>query len=241
MAYSKLEDITRDDAVLLPDACILLDLLRSPRRDSVDGASILAGRSIRDAVVQTGTVGCIVTEQVRSEISKNLPIVRNDTNRALQSLTSEINRIDVWSEALGATSQTDISHYLTRTSVAEALLSDIMDASLSHAKTSDIADRAFSRVTQNRTPAKIGKNSIEDCVVVESYLELAQDLRDQGHRGPIIFASSNTKEFLSGTPRKLNADIDAEFTTLGITYSRSLQETQHRLGLSGNKAITPAP
>lgn len=223
MVYDALEAIAQANvAVLLPDTCILLDMLRSPRRNTVDEAAILASRAIQGAVHQSGAVGCVVAEQVRLELNENLPKVRNDTNTAIRNLTDELNRIDKWSEALGQDSQTDISHFMAGVPVAEALMLDIVSSSLTHLTTPDITNRAFTRLMQHRTPAKLGKDSTKDCVVVESYLEVAQDLRNLGHSGDIVFASSNTSEYISGSSRILNADIKAEFDALGIKYSRAL-------------------
>lgn len=232
MAYVSLEAIAQANVpVLLPDTCILLDLLRSPRRENVDGNAMLAGQAIRDGVVESGAIGCVVAEQVRNELNENLPTVREDTHSALRNLRDEIARIDKWSEALGQESQTQIGHFLTRVPVAEAVMTDILRAAATHATTPDLTYRAMTRVTQRRTPAKLGKDSTKDCVVVESYLEVATSLRNLGHTGDIVFASSNTREFLSGTPRVLNGDIAAEFAALGIQYSRALHETRYLLGL----------
>ncbi|MBT9386932.1 hypothetical protein KM176_24030 [Pseudooceanicola sp. CBS1P-1] len=232
MAYNSLEAIAQANVpVLLPDTCILLDLLRSPRRENVDGNAMLAGRAIRDGVVQSEAIGCVVAEQVRNELNDNLQTVREDTNLALTKLQDEIARIDKWSEALGQVSQTQIGHFLTRVPIAEAVMTDILGAALTHATTPDLTYQAVVRMSQKRTPAKLGKDSTKDCVVVESYLDVATNLRNLGLTADIIFASSNTKEFVSGTPRALNADIAADFAALGILYSRALHETRHLLGL----------
>lgn len=232
MAYFSLEAIAQANVpVLLPDTCILLDLLRSPRRQNVDGNAMLAGQAIRGGVSESGAIGCVVAEQVHNELNENLPTVREDTHSALRNLRDEIARIDKWSEALGQESQTQIGHFLTRVPVAEAVMTDILRAAVTHATTPELTYRAMTRVTQRRTPAKLGKDSTKDCVVVESYLEVATSLRNLGHTVDIVFASSNTREFLSGTPRALNGDIAAEFAALGIQYSRALHETRYLLGL----------
>lgn len=232
MAYVSLQAIAQANVpVLLPDTCILLDLLRSPRRENVDGNAMLAGKAIRDGVVQNEAIGCVVAEQVRNELNDNLPTVREDTNTALTKLRDEIARIDKWSEALGQPSQTRIGHFLTRVPVAEAFMVDILGAALTHATTPDLAYRAIARMMQKRTPAKLGKDSSKDCIVVESYLEVADNLRNLGHTADIVFASSNTKEFVSSITSALNADIAAEFAAVGMRYSRALHETRHLLGL----------
>ncbi len=232
MAYASLKAIAQANVpVLLPDTCILLDLLRSPRRENVDANAMLAGKAIRDGVVQYEAIGCVVAEQVRNELNDNLPVVREDTNTALRKLRDEIVRIDKWSEALGQPSQTQISHFLTRVPVAEAVMADILGTALITFITPDLTYRAFARMTQKRTPAKPGKDSLKDCIVVESYLEVAENLRNLGHTADIVFASSNTKEFVSSNTRTLNADIAAEFDSVSMQYSRALHETRHILGL----------
>lgn len=232
MAYDSLEAIAQADIpVLLPDTCILLDLLRSPRRENVDGNAMLAGKAIRDGVAESEVIGCVVAEQVRNELNDNLQSVLDQTNVELGRLRDEIARIDKWAEALGQASQTQIGHFSACIPVAEAIMWDIVNSAINHAITQDIKLNALGRVMAGRTPAQPGKDSTKDCVVVESYLDVATNLRNLGHTADIVFASSNTKEFLSGTPRALNADIAAEFATLNIQYSRALHETRHLLGL----------
>lgn len=232
LAYDSLEVIAQANVpVLLPDTCILLDLLRSPRRENVDGDAMLAGKAIRDGLVENEAIACIVAEQVRNELNDNLQTVRDDTSAGLVRLRDEIARIDKWAEALGQVHQTQIGHYLTCVPVSEAIMSDIVNGAINHATTQDINLNAIGRVMAGRTPAQPGKDSTKDCVVVESYLDVATNLRNLGHTADIVFASSNTKEFVSGTPKALNADIAAEFANLDIQYSRALHETRNLLGL----------
>jgi hypothetical protein len=232
LAYDSLEAIAEANvSVFLPDTCILLDLMRSPRRENVDGNAMLAGKAIRDGLVENEAIACVVAEQVRNELNDNLRNVRDDTNTGLGRLRDEIARIDKWAKALGQARQTYIGHYLTCVPVAEAIMSDIVNAAINHATTQDISLNAMARVLAGRTPAQIGKDSTKDCVVVESYLDVATNLRNLGHTAAIVFASSNTKEFVSGTPKALNADIAADFAILNIQYSRALHETRYLLGL----------
>lgn len=232
MIFGSLEELAAGGVpVFFPDTCILLDILRSPRRENVDAAAILAATAIRNAVVQDGTVGCVVPEQVRLELAENLPNVRTDTDSALRKLASEMKRIDAWSVALGQPSQTVVDHFRAGVPTAEQIMSDIVQASLSHASTPDITNRGFTRMMQKRTPARLGKDSTKDCVVVESYLEVAGSLRALGHTCDIVFASSNVSDFVSGTPKRLNADISTEFDALGVRYGRALHEAKHLLNL----------
>lgn len=236
MIYSSLEEIAQANIpVLLPDTCIILDLLRSPRRENVDGNSILSGKAIRGAIHTSGEVGCVIAQQVRSELNDNLTGVREDTTKALGKLSDEIRRIDEWSKALGHESETDVTHFLGRIPIAESIINDILLSSLDFTTSDEITGRAFVRVMQDITPSAPGKDSMKDCVVVESYLEIARQLRGFGHNADIVLASSNTKEFVSGTQRVLNQDIASEFGALGIVYARALHETRHRLGLSPNQ------
>lgn len=235
MTYSSLEEIAEANIpVLLPDTCIILDILRSPRRENVDGNSILAGRAIRAAIHASGEIGCIIAGQVRSEFTDNLSVVREDTAKTLKKLSDEIRRIDGWSIALGHESETDVSHFLSRFPIAESIVNDILSSSLDFATTAEVTSRAFGRVGKNITPSAKGKDSMKDCVVVESYLEVARQLRRFGHCADIVFASSNTKEFVSGPQKVLNQDIASEFEKLGIVYTRAVHETRHRLGLSSS-------
>lgn len=233
MIFQNLDEIVSAQVpLILPDTCILLDILRSPRRYSVDARSIMSAKAIAEAVKVTGSVASVVANQVHDELGDNLPAVRQETEDGLRKLQTELQRIDGWTGALGVNGRTDVSHGLNAVSRCELILSDWVDASLASPTTDALTGRAHRRMMQRATPARQGKDSFKDCLVVETYLALASELRAKNYTGKIIFASSNTAEFIERPGSQLHTDIAQEFAAVGIEYARALHEAAYRLGLN---------
>jgi hypothetical protein len=87
------------------------------------------------------------------------------------------------------------------------------------------------RVVQAHAPSRKGKESAKDCLVVESYLEVAGELRSAGFIGRIVFASSNTDEYHDGGTKTLHAQLQADFGVLAIDYAPNFGAAKHSLGL----------
>lgn len=233
MIFQSLDEIVSAQVpLILPDTCILLDILRSPRRDSVDARSVVSAKAIAEAVKVTGSVASVVASQVHDELSDNRETVRRETEDGLRKLQTELQRIDGWSGALGVNGRADVSHGLNAVSRCELILADWVDASLASPTTDALTGRAHRRMMQRATPARQGKDSFKDCLVVETYLAVAAELRTKGYAGQIIFASSNTAEFVERPGSQLHADIAQEFAAVGIDYTRALHEAAYRLGLN---------
>ncbi|TGO03379.1 hypothetical protein PN36_07785 [Candidatus Thiomargarita nelsonii] len=69
--------------------------------------------------------------------------------------------------------------------------------------------RALDRVVFQKAPARKG-GQIKDCIIVEEYLELAQQLHSSEFSCPLVFISSNTKDFC----------VDNSFVRLLVRYCR---------------------
>lgn len=72
---------------------------------------------------------------------------------------------------------------------------------------------------------------MKDCVIVEAYIEAASQLRAAGLTTPIVFASSNTKEYHTPNTRHLQSDIAADLGTVGLEYAPNFGAAKHILGL----------
>lgn len=72
---------------------------------------------------------------------------------------------------------------------------------------------------------------MKDCVIVEAYLEVAQHLRAAGLDKPIVFTSSNTKEYFEPNTRHLPADIASDLRAVGMEYAPNFGAAKHFLDL----------
>ncbi|KVD94543.1 hypothetical protein WI90_07765 [Burkholderia ubonensis] len=83
-----------------------------------------------------------------------------------------------------------------------------------------------------RTPAQKGKDSMKDCVVIETYLDAVKALRNSGLSSRIVFLSSNIKDYTGKeSGGLLNADLGKEFANLNIDYARNASQAKYLLGL----------
>ncbi|MDR5776572.1 MULTISPECIES: hypothetical protein [unclassified Caballeronia] len=91
---------------------------------------------------------------------------------------------------------------------------------------------AYKRMIHARTPAQQGKDSTKDCMVTETYLAAAKELRDAGMTSRIVFLSSNINDYTGKQSKgKLNEDIAMEFASLDIEYAKTPSHARHLLGL----------
>lgn len=232
MAIHSLTDIAfAGIPLILPDTCILLDILRSPRRDNVDAHSVNSAKTIVESISVTGTVASLIANQVLDEFNDNKDKVRTETEDSLRKLQTELTRINGWSAALGVAGMANMTHGLGALSQCDVLASKWFACSIHEPTTDELTGRAHRRMMQRITPARMGKDSFKDCLVVETHLKVARELRAQNFVAPIVFASSNTAEFVERPGSQLHADIAQEFETLGIVYARTLHEAAFRLGL----------
>lgn len=72
---------------------------------------------------------------------------------------------------------------------------------------------------------------MKDCVIVEAYIETASQLRASGMTSPMVFASSNIKEYFAPSTRHLQEDIADDFAAVGIEYAPNWGAAKHSLGL----------
>ena len=72
---------------------------------------------------------------------------------------------------------------------------------------------------------------MKDCVVIETYLEIARGLRAGGLAAKIVFVSSNTRDYAGETGSTLRPDLAREFATLNMEYAPNLAAARNFLGL----------
>jgi hypothetical protein len=92
-----------------------------------------------------------------------------------------------------------------------------------------VHSKAFQRVNANIAPAAQGKESSKDCLVFETYLEIWTALRAMGLAAPIVFLSSNTREYV-GEGRRVKASIATELGDLNVLYAPNVSAARHYLG-----------
>ena len=72
-----------------------------------------------------------------------------------------------------------------------------------------------------QAPARKGKDSLQDCVVLETYLEAVGELRRHGLTTPVVFLSSNTNDYSESSTKKseLHPGLLPQFAALDMQYA----------------------
>ena len=72
---------------------------------------------------------------------------------------------------------------------------------------------------------------MKDCVILETYLDHVRELREGGLTAPIVFVSSNTKDYAEPSGGMVRNDIKDEFESLELEYAPNMAAAKHMLNL----------
>jgi hypothetical protein len=227
--------LASDKPILCADTCSILDILRDPTRETFGAKDAEAALALVDAF-DRGLAHCIVAEQVRLEFADHVEQVETETTKAVSTLQRRMLHVYRLAMTMGATGTLDLSVVDDHAARSRAIAERFLACGTTLQTQDDIVTAAFRRMTQTRTPARRGKDSFKDCIVVETYLAFAAGRRSQGYSCPIVFVSSNTADYMRETRTTLAGDIATEFASVGIDYTPNFRAALHYLGLSKQSA-----
>ena len=216
--------------VLCVDTCIILDIMRDPTRETAKAHERQAALDLLSMMETGNALTGLVAEQVQIEFANNAMTVQEEAVRALRKLREQVARIEAVAAVFGGVGKADLGHlddYVARSQAVNRW----MAAATRVDGSAEIAARALNRVNQVRTPAQRGKDSIKDCAVIETYLDMISKLRAGGLASKVAFVSSNTKDYAGETGHSLNADLSGEFEAIGMEYAPNLAAAKFMLGL----------
>lgn len=217
--------------VLFVDTCTVLDVVRDPTRDTMQFSDVQAGLALLSSALGGNDLSVLMAEQVRIELASNLTGVIDDAKAALARFQQNATRIDQIVSAFGSSGSLATQHFGGHVIRARAKLADWEQVAKTIPSNGGVTHRAFARVNAPRTPARKGKESMKDCVVIEAYLEAAEQLRAAGFAGPIVFASSNTREYYAPSTTHLQPDIAADLAAHNVQFAPNFGAAKHSLGL----------
>lgn len=226
--------VETDTPVLFADTCSILDLMRDPTRESVLEPDRRAAVALLVAMEDGSRLSGVVAEQVVLEMSENACAVEAETTNAIGSLGKNMMRLDALHGIYGGMGASSVAHLQDHAVRARRIFDRWIAASI-HVPTPDAGyKRAMDRINQRgepRAPARKGKDSIKDCVVIETYLEMAFQLRQAGLASAFVFLSSNTKDYKDSGSRKLRPELEADFGPSNIDYASNYGHALHLLGI----------
>ena len=217
--------------VLCVDTCTVLDLVRDITRETVTTDDVNAGFALLSMAEAGSELIVLMAEQVTLEIASNVAAVEQEAQVALQKFLAQAQRIHDVAMAFGAQGNLQIRHLDGHVGRAQPVLDRWKQVAQLVPHNDGVSSRAFRRVNEPRTPARRGKESMKDCVIVEAYIEAASQLRAAGLTAPIVFESSNTKEYFAPNTRHLPNDIAGDLAAVSMEYAPSFGAAKHCLGL----------
>ena len=216
---------------LFLDTCIVLDIIRNPTRNDIRTQDQAASLDLLCTAEGGEELIIFVAEQVHKEFHDNVDVVQRDAEKALSQFRNMASKLDQLSTLHGASGRTDLSHLDNHETRCRDVADRWLRVSKEISQSDQIVSRAFERVTLARTPAKKGKDSIKDCVILETYLEHIRKIRDESIMTPAVFVSSNTKDYAGTGGAIIRDDIRTEFDELGLEYAPNMAAAKHFLKL----------
>lgn len=217
--------------VLCFDTCTVLDLMRDPTQEAVKAHERRGAMEILTSVESANKPVLLVAEQVQREFSENVGRVEEETRVSIQKLKKQIARIDNVVAVYGAKGTTNLDHLGNHVSQARQFAEKWIGAATLVRQGAEIPAKAVQRVLEARTPAKKGKDSTKDCLVIETYLAVVRQLRDAGLTASIVFVSSNLKDYTEETRTRLRTDLANEFAALNLEFAPNLAAAKHFLSI----------
>ena len=216
--------------VLCSDTCTVLDLMRDPTRENILAHERQAALDLLAAMEAGSSLVGLLADQVVFEFSENANTVENEAREALERLKHKLHRLDIVAAVYGGSGSANISHLDNHVAQARAIVDRWVRASIQVEQGDDIASRAFLRLNQVRTPAKRGKDSMKDCVVIETYIDFVTRLRKNGLINPVVFVSSNIKYYAEETKTTLKSDLLFEFRKINLMFAPNFAAAKYHLG-----------
>lgn len=220
-----------DLPVLCLDTCVLLDMLRDPTRKDIHVHEQKSSLTLLIAA-QSGTLFDVcVAEQVSREFQENVDLIEEEAKRQIKKLRTQVEKVNDLVSLHGPASGINLDHWDSHEARCRAFADVWMKTSTKLTQSANTLDNAYRRVIQARTPAQKGKQSIKDCVILETYLEYVQTLRSKGRSAPAVFVSSNTRDYVSNDRTTVKDDVKAEFNSLNLRYAPNMGAARGILGI----------
>jgi hypothetical protein len=215
--------------VLCFDPCAVLDIMRDPTRETIPDHEYQAAVDLLLAMETRNQLVSLAAEQVRSEFHDHVEEVAENATQALDSFCKKIARLDAVATIFGAVGRIHTGHIAGHVPRARAVVDRWMTAATTAPQSSNIVERTWKRVSRAQTPAKRGKDSMKDCIVIETYIEAISVLRSCGLTTKVVFVSSNKKDYTEHG--HLKDDLATELATIQMDYAPNMAAAKHHLGL----------
>lgn len=213
------------------DTCAILDILRDPTRKDVRVHEQRASLELLSEAESRQRLNAVVTDLVLTEFHENVQRVQQDSEHRIEGVRDQVAKLDELSALHGSPGEADSSHWINHAVRCRQAAERWLEVSTVVSRSEQIELAALRRSTQARAPAGRGKDAIQDCIILETYLEFVRGLRENGLRARAVFVSSNTKDYGESNSTALRTDIEGEFRSIGLEYAPNMGAAKYLLSL----------
>jgi hypothetical protein len=216
--------------VLLSDTCSILDVMRDPTRDNFSGPQVEAAlRIVGRCEARPRTLWSPIAAQVIEELDNNQVTVEQEAATKIRKLEETVLRVREIMSAHGLQTAAPGLIAAGFPVIARALVARYVAAAPRLTNPRGVQGKAWARIAANLAPAQRGQQA-KDCVVLETYLHVARELRAAGLHMPIVFFTTNTGDYSDPAARAApHPTLAAEFQALDLRYAVNFQMTEHLL------------
>lgn len=179
-----------------------------------------------EAMVKRREINLLVPEIILEEFRRNQEVVRKRLENRIREVIEQSLGLRRLHSNFGDFDQDErepLPRFLESapsTHLAQVLsdrIEGLLSAGITFTLSEIVIGRAYKRMRDAIKPARRGKDSLGDCEITETLIEVAGNLRGRDFTAPIIFVSSNTSDF-ADIDKSLHPQIASDFTPLKIDY-----------------------
>jgi hypothetical protein len=204
--------------VLFIDTCILLDVIRAPLR-KIPGC-IQSAVELAEMQAQSGC-RIVVSSMIQNEWRVHEQIVVKELDRHLELRDQDARAFHEACEHLNVSLSFGKASYQAAGLGAKLrdLSADLLKNAMHLLPSDETKAKATNRTLACIRPARKGIG-LQDCIIIEEYLEVCSQLQATGFAKARVFCSSNTEDYQYG--RKLHESLATEFGTVGLVFTNAL-------------------
>jgi hypothetical protein len=215
--------------VLFLDSCILLDVVRAPRRNKA--SEVRVAQAFLDSVRRAPkTVHLLVGSPTRTEWNEHIDETVADCAGAVDGCNAVASICGYMALSAVAPLPADV---LGLPALLRQLSADLLSAAVSMRHNAAALDRAVDRIISAKKPVKPGGKGAKDAVILEHAVEATTKLRAAGFAQTCVFVSSNTNDFAAPNSTDLHSVLAPVFDPIQLKYANSLTRAETILLAAG--------
>ena len=229
--FVRLGKIEMIRSILCLDTCSILDILRDPTRSHTEARNQKAALDIlRIAESESDSpIKILIAEKVKEEYHDNVAKVQNETKISLESLKDKVKKFHEFDALLGGAGFGHTDAFDAYDSKCRKIADRWIGAGDIAPQSEEIVIKASGRSLSAQPPAKRGKDSLGDCLIIETYMHRIREYRKNGISCPAVFVSSNIKDYASAGTTSLHRDLESNFEELDMIYAPNMAAAKHHL------------